>query len=186
LAYRTTYVLLCFVLFLHPIFLHAAPYDDDSFNIFSKIIPRFILMSEAKNKIEKEINICILYDTIQERSANVLADKILKNYPEGIKNYTINALINDYNKLQNCQEAQLLFLLNTDEKTLLKTLEFSKKHKILTASYDPALLQYGVDMSLFFGRNIVPYLNMKSILAKEIALENVFLRVSKIYNSEAQ
>jgi hypothetical protein len=166
--------------------LHANSYDDDTLSIFSKIIPRFILMSKAKNTAHEDVTICILHDTVELRAANSFAQKIEQNYPDGIKNYKINTLVNNYTNLESCQKTQLLFLFTTDEKTLLKALDFSKKHKILTASYEPALLQYGVDMSLFLGRNIVPYLNMKSILAKEIELENVFLRVSKIYNGEAQ
>jgi hypothetical protein len=166
--------------------LSANSYDDDSLNIFSKIIPRFILMSDVKNKIEKDVTICILYDTLEERTADSLADKIHQNYPDGIKNYTIKTLSTNYANLQNCQQTQLLFLLNTDEKNLRKTLDLASKNKILTASYDPVLLQYGIDISLFLGRNIVPYINIKSILAKDIQLENVFLRVSKIYNGEAQ
>lgn len=183
MSYRTLFVTLFFLMFSTAPFAYASSYDNDSLNIFSKIIPRFILMSESKNKIENEITICILSDSIQERDANSFADKIKQSYPEGLKNYKINVVTSNYANLENCQKSQLLFLFNTDEKALHKTLEFSKKYQILTVSYDASLLEYGVDMSLFLGRNIVPYINMKSILAKDIKLQNVFLRVSKIYNN---
>jgi hypothetical protein len=184
--YRTSSVLLCFVLFFSPSFLSAFSYDDDSLNIFAKIIPRFILMSESKNKIDENITICLLSDFVEMNTAASLADKIKLNYPQGIKNYNIITVLSQYTNLQICQKAQLLFLFNTDEETLRKTLDYSHTHKILTVSYDAELLTYGVDMSLFLGRNIVPYVNIKSISAKEIRLESVFLRISKIYNSEEQ
>ncbi|MBU1218064.1 hypothetical protein KJ870_07540 [bacterium] len=183
MVYRFSSVLLCFVLFLNPSFLYAFSYDDDSLNIFAKIIPRFILMSESKNKIDKEITICLLYDSVEKNAADSLADKIKQNYPQGIKNYNIVTVLSEYTDFQTCQKAQLLFLFNTDENNLRRALDFSNIHKTLTVSYDAALLEFGVDMSLFLGRNIAPYINIKSILAKEIKLENVFLRISKIYKS---
>ena len=51
-------------------------YDDDILNIYSKMLPRFILMSSQKEKISDKIEICVLHDAIDDRDAALLMDKV--------------------------------------------------------------------------------------------------------------
>ena len=69
--------------------LHASDYDDDTLEIFSKIIPRFVLMSTQKNTLQNKIGICVLHDKFDDRATATLMDKIYNNYPDGIKNYKL-------------------------------------------------------------------------------------------------
>jgi len=62
--------------------------------------------------------------------------------------------------------------------------KFSNRYKILTIAYDNKMLKNGVDISLFLGRKIVPFLNMKSISKKNIKLDNMLLRISKLLVKE--
>jgi len=166
--------------------VHASDYDDNVLEIFSKILPRFILMSPQKKQIDKDIDICILNDTNDEDTATALIDKINANYPKGIKQYTILLSHQSFAHIDSCQHSQLIFMFNSDTETIEAALQYVKSHKVLALSYDPKILQYGAHASLFLGRKVVPYLNIKSINESGITFENILLRVSKIYHENEQ
>ena len=149
-------------------------------------MPRIVLMSSQKDKINDEISICVLHNDIDEKTAISLIEKTNNNYPHGIKNYRLEFIRVTYSNLGKCENSTLLFLLNSNEKSIEQALEFSRKKSILTISYDSMLLSSGVDMSMFFGRKITPYINVNSIRKKEIKLNNNLLRISKIYNDETK
>lgn len=164
--------------------LNALSYDDDILNIYSKMMPRFILMSTQKEKIKTDIDICILYDDIDKMTALVLSDAIKRNYPNGLKDYKINTVLSSYLDINSCKDSQLIFIFRTSDKNIKRTLQLSAKNKILTLAYDPKLLESGADMSLFLGRKITPYINYESLKTKEIKLNNILLRIAKIYRVE--
>lgn len=161
--------------------LNAANYNHDVINIYSKMLPRFIMMSSQKSKIDDDIEICVLRDSIDVRVAQLLSDNIKNNYPNGILNHSIKLTQGDYNHLESCKNAQLMFMFNSDDKHIESALLFSQENALMTITYDVLLLEKGADISLFLGRKVTPYLNMKSITEKNILLDNILLRVSKIY-----
>lgn len=164
--------------------LPASTYDDDTLEIFSKILPRFVLMSSQKNKLKDEISICVLHDTIDENLATSLINKVTKNYNEGIKNYKIKLISSNYPNINSCLNTQLLFIFNSDENNIKKGIEFSTNNSMLTVAYDSKLLKDGVGVSLFLGRKITPYINVKAVHKNGIELNNVLLRISKIYSED--
>lgn len=166
--------------------LNASTYDDDVLNIFSKVLPRFILMSSKKDEIKKEIRICILHDNIDEKIALSLVRKTNDYYPNGIKEYQLKFIQTNYSDISKCDSSVLLFLLNSNDKNIKQTLKFSRKYKKLTISYDAKLLEDGTDISMFLGRKIIPYININSIREKKIELNNNLLRISKIYKEKAK
>lgn len=159
-------------------------YDDDILNMFSKIAPRFVLMSNQKNTLKDKIEICILHDEIDEKYAVSLMEKISSNYPNGIKNYKLKLINSNYAHLELCQNSQLAFLFDTDDKSINKTIKFSNEHTIFTISYEPNYLEKGVNGSLFLGKKVIPYLNMSSLQKSGIKLDNVLVQISKIYSQE--
>lgn len=163
-------------------FLNASTYDDDVLNIFSKIAPRFIIMSSQKIKIKNEIEICVLHDKIDESVALSFIDKINTNYPNGMKNHPMKLINSSYADINNCKTSQLAFIFNSDKKNIEATVLFLNQQNILSMSYEKELLDYGVQISLFLGRKVLPYINMKAITENKIELDNILLRVSKIYN----
>ena len=177
---KLIYILLSISL-LNTCALYASNYDNDVLNIFSKILPRFIMMSSQKQKIKDKIKICILHDDIDKLTALSLIDKINNNYPNGLKNYGINLLNTSYDNINKCNDSELVFLFNSDKKNISNALKFSNKHNILTMSYDNKLLENGVGISLFIGRKVLPYINIEAIKDNKIELNNILLRVSKIY-----
>ncbi|MDD2790749.1 MAG: hypothetical protein PHU40_08825 [Sulfurimonas sp.] len=181
--FRKICLLLCITFIFYSPSIYAISYDDDTLDIFAKITPRFVLLSDLKSKLQKDITLCILHDPVEQMAANSFANKIAQSYPKGIKDYTLKTIVSSYPTLDKCSDAQLLFLFNTDEATLMRTLQFAQKKRMLTVAYDAALLTFGVDFSLFLGRNITPYINMKSIFIKDIQLDNLLFRISKIYTA---
>jgi len=173
--------LFLFLTLTNSLLLDAANYNEDILNIYSKMLPRFIIMSSQKNKIHENIDICILNDSIDKRVAELLITNINNNYPNGLLNHSIKLIQSDYKHLEVCKNAQLVFMFNSDDTHIQDALLFSKENNLLTMSYDVFFLEKGADISLFIGRKVTPYLNMKSMTDKKIILDNILLRVSKIY-----
>lgn len=178
-----------FLLFSFSMLFNAAPlnasaYDNDVLDIFSKLMPRFILMSSSKNGLQDKIEICVLHDKIDERAALSLIDKIDSNYPSGIKNYKIKVLNSNYSHIDVCQNSQLTFMFDSGDKNIDKAVKYSNEHTIFTMSYDPKYLEKGVNASLFLGRKVTPYVNMNALRKSGIELDNVLIRISKIYLNE--
>lgn len=161
--------------------LSASTYDNDTLNIFAKIIPRFIIMSSQKKKIKENIKICILNDDTDKLTALSLIDKINDEFPNGLQKHKMEILSNTYKSVTQCKDSQLIFMFNSNTKSINKAVLFSNKHQILTMSYDYSLLQNGVGLSLFIGRKVLPYINMQAMKNNTIVLDNILLRVSKIY-----
>jgi len=165
----------------HPVALSASTYDDDTLEIFSKIIPRFVLMSSQKNTIQTKIEICILHDKLDERTASSLIDKIQNNYPNGIKNYKLKLINSNYSDIEMCYKSQLAFLFDTDEKNMDSSIRILNKNSVFTMSYDAKYLLNGVDATLFLGRKVVPYMNMSALRQNGMEIDNTLVQISKIY-----
>ena len=173
-----------FLILFNSSILTASVYDDDTLEIFSKILPRIVLMSSQKEKITNDLNICVVHDNLDERIAQSLIDKVSNNYKNGIKNLKINLINTNYSTLNNCKNTQLLFMFNSNEENIKKTILFSNKNKLITMSYDSKLLEDGVGISLFLGRKIVPYINTQAIHKNDVEFNNILLRISKIYSKK--
>lgn len=157
-------------------------YDDDILNIYSKMLPRFVLMSSLKEKVSDEIKICILHDAVDDRDAKLLLNKLNSNYPNGISDYKIKLLRSSYNRIKVCKNAQSVFLFNSSKRNIKKALLYLNAQGILSISYNSQLLDNGAEISLFIGRKVQPYINVHEILKNNIKLDNILLRVSKIYS----
>ena len=166
--------------------LHGASYDSDLLNTYSKLSPRFVLMSSQKSKSDLDIKICLVHNQEDEKSAQEFIDLSDMNYPDGIKEYKLSFVKTSYESFETCRSSALLFLFDIDSDTLKKVVTFSLKYQIMTISYNPDYLLEGVDISLFVGREIKPYLNPKSIFSKDIHLDNILLRISKIYKIDEE
>lgn len=179
------YFLICTLLLeLTPTYLTA--YDEDVLKIFSKVLPRFVLMSQLKEQLNEELTICILHDALDKKVATRLADEIQRNYPDGLQSYSINVTSYNYNQKRKCKNPVILFLLDSSEKNINQTVNYFSKDKILTASYSAQFLENGIDISMFIGRKILPYINIQTIRKKDIELDNKLLRISKIYQKVSE
>jgi len=166
--------------------LSAMSYDSDILNMFAKLSPRIVLMSSTKERLKDSLEICLLYDESDEQSASVFEDKILSNYKNGIRNYSIDIKKVRYSELNSCAQSHMLFLFTTGQMQIKKSVALAKEKKILTISYDAKSLESGVDISIHIGRKVTPYLNVGSIQSKGIELESILFRISKIYRVETK
>lgn len=161
--------------------LNASGYDDDVLEIFSKMLPRFILMSNQKNSLKDRIEICVLNDRIDEKSASLLMDKIDANYPNGIKSYKIRLVEGNYGSIDACRSSQLIFMFDSKEENIEKAIRYSRENHALSMSYDAKYLENGVGASLFLGRKVVPYINVNAVRKSGVEFDNLLVQISKIY-----
>jgi hypothetical protein len=161
--------------------IYASMYDSDTLTIFAKIAPRIVLMSSQKEQVKESIEICVTSDKIDESTALSFIDQIKSVYPNGIANHPLKITSTSYLAIEKCQNSQLFFLLNTNEKNIDRTLQYAHNHMGLTMSYDPKYLDNGIETSLFFGRKVTPYLNINALRKNGIEIDNLLIRVSKIY-----
>lgn len=176
--------LVCFVfvsMSLFPNAVYGSSYDEDTLEIFSKIIPRMVLMSSRKESIQNQLDICVLHDKLDERDASLLIQKIRKNYPSGIKNHPIGLFRNEFKNIEGCKKSQIAFMFDTDERTISNAVHYFNKNAIFSISYNPNYLENGVNSSLFLGRKVTPYLNIASLYQSGIELDNALVQISKIY-----
>lgn len=166
--------------------LFAMSYDEDILNMYAKLSPRIVLMSSIKDELDSSLGICILHEETDDQAASTLHKKIINNYKDGLKGYTLRIKKVFYSNLEECRSTNMLFFFRTNEMQLKKSIEFSQENQILTISYDSKTLESGVDLSLFIGRKVVPYINVRSIKSKGIILENILFRISKIYNTQTK
>lgn len=181
---KKIYFLFVHFIFIYSTTLSAAIYDDDVLDIFSKILPRMILMSSQKHRVKDQIEICVLRDSVDETVATSFTRKMHDTYPNGIGNYPMKLTNSSYSNIDACQNSQMLFLLDTSAKNIEKALKYSGEHTSLTISYDSKYLENGVHASLFLGRKVTPYLNVNAARKNQIELDNLLIRISKIYLNE--
>lgn len=162
--------------------LYAFNYDNDVLEIFSKLIPRIVLMSERKNNVQNKIQLCLVSDKNDDNSAAMLAEKIKSNYPDGIGNIKIKTIGTSFMNVGSCKNSQLVFLFDTNEQNIDHAVKFANENMILTMSYDARYLENGVATSLFLGRKVIPYININVIRKNKIGMDSVLLRISKIYS----
>ncbi len=181
-------VKLFFVTFMTLIstFTYASTYDNDILNTFSKLSPRFILMSTQEEQVQGTLNICLVHNEIDEKVADNFIEMIEKNYPDGIKSYPIKVIKSSNAVFEVCEKSQLIFLFTAEDNLVSKTILYAEKNRILTIAYDSKLLESGADISLHIGRKVIPYLNLNSLKRKNIQLNNLLLRISKIYISDGE
>jgi hypothetical protein len=171
---------------LYSAVLGASVYDDETLTLFSKIIPRMVLMSSQKELIKENIELCIVNDTIDERIALSLIDKLHNAYPNGINKNLLKLTNTTYSAIEKCQNSQLVFLFSSNEQNIKKALQYTRRKRAISMSYDPVYLANGVETSLFLGRKVTPYLNMDELHKNGIEVDNLLIRISKLYLTEGE
>lgn len=159
--------------------LQAAQYDENVLQIFSKIAPRLVLLSSKKSEATKQIDLCIVH----EKTDAYVAERFGRMIKDNASGGTIETLIRtaDIEEAYRCTPSQLLFFFNTSAARIQKVLEQCSKSAPITVAYDSKLLGSGIDVSLFFGRSVTPYIDIARLKEKKITFDEVMLRVSKIY-----
>ena len=175
------WLFLTVTIFYNATFLQAFSYDDDVLDIFAKVLPRFSVMSDQKERLKNNIGICLVREDMDADEANVLAQKIRDNYPDGLATYKITLTTTSYSQLLTCKRSEILFFFNSTNENIVAGALYAKDYKALSVSYDNIYLTNGVELSLFLGRRIIPYINMQAVQNNGVKLDDLLLRISKIY-----
>ena len=159
--------------------LYASEYKTNILDIYAKIVPRLLFMSSTKKYLKEDIPLCIIRDKIDANSADLLIELLQKNYPKGILDMPLHVKVTDFTSYVTCRDSALIFLFNSTQENIAHVVTFAKKQ--IVVSYSEKVLDQGADISLFIGRKLKPYINVKHLNAKGINIEHTLLRVSKIY-----
>lgn len=174
------------IILFYSTLLCASVYDDETLTLFSKIVPRMVLMSSQKERVKENIELCIVNDKIDELIALSLMDKVHNAYPNGINKNLLKLTNTTYSSIERCQKSQVVFLFSSNEQNIQKALKYSNEHGAMSIAYDPKYLESGVHASLFIGRKVTPYLNINAMRKNGIEIDNLLIRISKIYLNEGE
>lgn len=165
--------------------LHAYTYNSQLIQVYAKIAPRLVLMTQSKaDQADTTITLSIVYEEGDKASAEQLRDAMLQNYPNGLKERTLEIVLTPYKRSLPSTKSRLLFLLDTDIKKLKPTLKFAAEHSIPTMAYSNRFLNEGVTLSLHLGKTVRPYLNLEAATQNHITIDNLLIQISKIYTPE--
>ena len=170
-----------FIIFL-PFSLFAnSAYNSNLLDIQAKVFPKIIISdNDFEDKlIENRVVYTILYEDIDYNTAEILKEKIKKNY-NSLKDYTLEVNILKYSEfdIKNLSTAYL-FLLGKEEKIseISKILENKSR---LSFAYDDRYLNFGVIFGLAISLKIDIFLNLKALKNSKIELQNSIFNVVKI------
>ena len=165
--------------------LHAYTYHRELLQVYGKIAPRMMLLvgeQEAKNKTDYLL--CILYEPGDENHAQTLREMMVAAYPDGFKGRKFRIETVTFGHCDNCRDADLLMLFDTQPQTIRRTVEKAKARGIATMAYSSRFLQEGVLLSLDLGATVRPYINLQAAKDGKIPVNDVLLRISKIYQKD--
>lgn len=176
--------LLFLLLLMNPSSMMADYYDTDLLTIFSKILPRIVSMSSLQPSEEEPIRVCIVHEDVDRPAAERFETMLRQNTSNGGDAHGLQSIRTDFSHVSACGKSQLLFLFDANPESVSRALSEAKKIQAMVAVYNNILLSRGADIGLFVGRSVMPYLNLHSLQDKNITLDPILLRVSKIYRRE--
>ncbi len=160
----------------------ARIYDEGLLAIYAKIVPKLMALDHTPRRGRPHL--VILHEPADVKTARKLA-AMIGNDPSSTHRSSLKVEVDTYAKnICERKEVAALFLLPTDGKTLSKALVCAKKRHILTFAYDPAMLRYGADLSVYPGERIYPYANLDALKRHGIRLDPFLLNIAKIYREK--
>lgn len=173
-------IILCMLI---PVILAATTYDSTLLQIGAKIFPKIALMEQGTNeRIESTLNFAIVTLPSNKETAQRLSEMVKRQYPDGINNHRLSlTIVSPKEALEMNNGHGFILLLNSENNMLIPIIEHAAKNKILTFSLDPSLLQKGVAVSLYVGKNVKPYINTSTLKQVPFNFEYGFLKLSQPY-----
>ena len=162
--------------------LFSRQYDETLLNIEAKLFPKIAVLEEnIKNKDSSKLEIGIVYESIDEQVARSFKSKILKNYSNKLVGKRLEvSLISSKEDLD--RNLDFVIFMYIEESRLVHLVSWANRHNILTFSYDPSDLYYGIACSIYIGKSTKPYLHAKVIKKFNFTFDPYLLRLSKIKN----
>jgi len=167
------------LLLLAHIALVASHYNSTLMELEAKLFVKMALLSEDINKSKETLDITIVTQGCDTHYAYEFKNLIEKNYTEKIMQKSVVVKIEEFTTLS--YDADLLILLHSKEELLRKICKTANNKKILTFSYEPSYLIYGVLGSLYIGVSTKPLLNKDVIREYGFTFNPYLLELSKFY-----
>lgn len=166
---------------------HAYTYHTELLKIYSKIAPRIMLLVDDKERSAEEgYALCILYEPGDEMHAMKLKRMMEEAYPNGLKGRKFNIKSATFGNCCECGDADLFMLFDTQPERIRSIVEKANRNGIATMAYSNRFLREGVMLSLELGTTVRPYLNLQTAKDAGIPVNEVLLRISKIYQKGAE
>ena len=172
------------LLFCTLLALQAQGYNENILKIEANIIPRIALMDyKFMDKLQDgQITIFILHTNTDSITAKRMKEIIQSKYPAGIKGYTLNIRLIDYETfLKTPSKATVYYLMDALPDTIKQVVREASKRQILTFTHDTGNLAHGANVSLMIDKKIIPYINVTSLKESGISLRPALLSISEIY-----
>lgn len=169
------------LLFLTPMMLYAAIYDSNLLQIGAKIFPKIVLMEKGTNdRIQTSVNLFIVASNSSKADAQRLSGMIEAQYSGTLSTHPLSiGIISPKEVLETKNAHGFIFLMDANDPSLSSLLDYAQRNKILTFSFDTELLQKGVAVSLYIGRNVKPYINLSTLKQVPFVFEYGFLKLSQ-------
>lgn len=166
-----------------PFFLWGTTYDATLLQIGAKLFPKVLLMEKGTNeRIQSNVNLVIVTTPANKEAAQRLSGMIERQYRDSLSNHPLIISIVSPKEGLNLKNAHgFILLMDADESILPTLLEHAHQNKILTFSFDPALMQKGSAVSIYIGRSVKPYINLSTLKQVPFTFEYGFLKLSQPY-----
>ena len=173
-------ILLLFIFFTASLF--AISINESLLKIHATLVPKIYLMDyKFQDKLkDNTISIAIVYKKNEYKDAKKLKTMMENRYQDGIKTYSVNAFLVDYNDLKST-DANIYYLFPAEEEKVQAVIKRANINKALTFSYLKDDLKYGVMISLNISKKIRPLLNLEAIRNHNISLRPMLINISNIY-----
>lgn len=168
---------------LIPILVWGYQYEKTLLKTQAKLAPRFFLMSEgAASDAAENFGICLVYEAGDEAAVSQFVHALNEAYPQGWKGYPLDIVESEYNAMPTkCRNESMLFLFNSNEGNIEKSVRFAMQNRKITMAYEPAYLEKGVLLSLYVGKSIRPYINLTAAKRAGIHFSSALKRISKVW-----
>lgn len=161
-------------------FIFAA--DHNQLKIQAKVFEKILLLdTKIQDKLTQNPKIIILFSDKEELDAAFVQEEIIKNIKNNELLKTIKVEIKNYKEFKK-ENALAYFFLESSQTNLLKNIAtHAIDLKIITFSYNPEYLEYGVMLSLKIEQTTYPLINPEAVLKGEIKFNPILIRISKRY-----
>ncbi len=161
--------------------LSAENYNTATLKLHARVFPKVLLADQKleSKKQEGHITLTILHDTIDTVTAEEFRDQILKLYPM-LDGMPLLVTLQHYDKPPRIINSSAYYLFPTASKHLYDWTDAITKNGRLSFAYSEESLKDGVLMSLKVANRISPVINIFTLRASRLQLDDSLYHIAKI------
>ena len=160
--------------------------NESLLNIHAALVPKIALLDYdfAKKLENNAITVVLYYDNHNYDSAQLLKQKIMDKYKDGLNERLISVKLASYANPETLK-ANIYYLFPTTQTNIKKILINLHETKTLTFSYSIADLDLGAMISIDIGAKVKPIINLHAIKDNNVSLRPVLLKISTIHQNKS-